>query len=375
MMAIIFIFSAAAIGYAYLGYPALLWLLGNIYKKPVGKGDFYPLISIVVSAHNEERFLERKILNCLQLAYPADKLEILIGSDGSTDGTNAILDRYDQRGIKAYKLTPNSGKASMLNFLVSKARGELIVFADARQVFDNNVLLELAGNFADEQVGCVTGELVLSGAGGSSFSRGLRAYWDYEIFLRRVESRIYSVIGATGAIYAIRRKLFVPLANNTILDDVYVPLKVIEQGYRAVVEPRAMAYDEPPADRQNEARRKRRTLAGNWQIFIECVKMLNPFRSPVALQLFSHKVLRVLVPYFLISAFVTNAMLLNIPFFRGVFFVQVLFYLFAACGPLSLKMHISILSLPYAFCMLNVDAIVGTYTYFAGLQKVTWDNK
>ncbi len=371
----LFLLSVVCIWYVYFGYPILLWLTGKVYKRPVRKKNIYPSLSMVISAHNEARSIEAKIRNCLALDYPAGKLEVLVGSDGSTDATRDILDRYNERGIKAFYVTPNNGKASMLNLLVSKAKGELIVFADARQRFHKKALLELAANFADEGIGCVTGELVLESHKKTLFSKGLRAYWDYETFLRRLESRVYSVTGATGAIYAIRRKLFVPIEENIILDDVYVPLKIIEQGYRAVVEPRAIAYDEASADRHDESRRKRRTLAGNWQIFLSLAGMLNPFRSPVAVQLFSHKVLRVLLPYFIILAFVSNLFLLKSPLFMAVFLLQSAFYIAAALGPFAARLRVGLLALPYAFCMLNIDAIAGTYAYFAGTQKVTWSQQ
>ena len=370
---IIFFLSVLGIVYAYIGYPLILWATSRFFNRPVRKSYITPSISIVISAHNEEACIERKILNCLELDYPREKLEVLIGSDGSTDRTWDILEKYNELGIKAYKMTPRGGKPGMLNFLVSKARNEIIVFADARQRFDKLALRELAGNFADGEVGCVTGELVLENSKTHILAHGLLAYWDYEVLLRRIESRIYSLTGATGAIYAVRKKLFAPLDGNTILDDVYIPLKIVEQGYRAVVDPSAVAYDEISENSKYESKRKQRTLAGTWQIFIKCVKMFNPLVSPVAIQLFSHKLMRVIMPYFLIAAFVSNLGLAGFPVFKTLFLMQVLFYTSALTGPLLDRLKVKFLSIPYTFCMLNIDAVVGTYAYFNGIQKVTWE--
>jgi cellulose synthase/poly-beta-1,6-N-acetylglucosamine synthase-like glycosyltransferase len=338
----------------------------------VRKALIRPSVSILISAHNEAKNIENKIRNCLDLDYPKDKVELLIGSDGSTDATDSILDRYNGRGIKAYRVTPQSGKANMLNFLAAKAAGEIIVFADARQQFEKKALAELVKNFADGNIGCVSGELRLRNMKDNMFSKGLKVYWDYELFIRRLESSLYSMTGATGAIYAIRRRLFTRLPENMILDDVYIPLKIVEQGYRAVFEPAAVAWDEPSVDRKKESGRKVRTLAGNWQIFKECAKMFNPFKSPVAVQLFSHKLLRVIMPWFLVTAFLSNALLCGTDAFRPLFAGQLLFYILAALGPSLSALRVKGLTLPYAFCRLNIDAIFGTIAYFTGAQKAAW---
>lgn len=261
----------------------------------------------------------------------------------------------------------------MLNDLILQAKNEIIFFTDARQTIERNALKELVSNFADKNIGCVSGELMLNGVGDSSISEGLGLYWRYEKFLRKKESQIGSMIGATGAIYAIRRNLCIPLPANTLLDDVFIPMKIIEQGYRAIFEPSAKAYDKVSQTSKEESFRKVRTLAGNWQIFFRLKNMFNPFKSKIALQLFSHKFLRVLVPYFSIIVFITNIFLLNIIFYRILFILQAVFYLSAIAGFLLSEYRISLLfGIPYTFCMLNVTAVRGLYSFISNNQKVAW---
>ena len=361
-MTILFWLLAAFIFYTYAGYPLLL-LVVSLFAGNPGKYEepVLPSVSIVICAYNEERTVEKKIQNCLGLDYPKDKLEILIGSDGSTDKTDGLIKSFGGDGVKLYRSETRGGKPGMLNELVSRARGEIIVFTDARQSFDKMALRALANSFFDETIGSVSGELVLRGAEHSSIG-GVSTYWNYEKFLRKLESKISSMVGATGAIYAIRKKLFTPVPVDIILDDVFVPLKVVEKGFRAVFEPKALAYDDISKTAAAESDRKKRTLAGNWQIFFRLPQMFNPFKSGVAIQLFSHKLLRVLMPFFLLALFVDNAFLLDKMMYRVFFGLQSVFYLTALAG----------LKIPYAFCALNIMAVQGFWAYVSKKQTAIW---
>lgn len=372
MTELIFDISILMILYAYLGYPVIIWIISKIYSKPVKKETIYPFVSIVISVYNEEKNIERKIKNCIEMDYPKDKLEILIGSDGSNDKTNEIVENIISDVVKFYNFKTRQGKISVLNYLIPKAKGDIILFADSRQIFEKNVLKEIVNNFADQKVGCVSGELILKGSENSNIGEGIGLYWNYEKFLRKTESIIDSMLGATGAIYAIRKNLFISPPSDMLLDDVYIPLKIVEQGYRAVFESNAKAYDEVSKTSEAESKRKIRTLAGNWQIFVKLKNMFNPFTCRVAVQLFSHKLLRVLVPYFLIIAFGANIFLMNSIFYQIFFILQSIFYLFAILGFMFVKYKIKIFNIAYTFCMLNIDAIRGLYVFLSNKQKVTW---
>ncbi|MFA5014857.1 MAG: glycosyltransferase family 2 protein, partial [Actinomycetota bacterium] len=276
--------------YTYFIYPILIYVLSQFYKKPVRAKYLYPKVSIIVSAYNEEKNIENKIKALLELEYPENNIEFLIGSDGSIDGTDEVIKRYPQ--IKFFKQETRQGKPSMLNFLVSKAKGEIIVFTDVRQRLDTKAVQEIVKYFENHKVGSVSGELHYEWEEGNKTAAGLGLYWKYEKFIRKSESRMGSMLGATSALYAIRRELFPVLPVDLILDDVYIPLKIVEKGYRAIFDKRARVFDKVFSDPRVEFLRKTRTLAGNYQLFFYLRELFNPFRGKISWQFFSHKFLR-----------------------------------------------------------------------------------
>jgi cellulose synthase/poly-beta-1,6-N-acetylglucosamine synthase-like glycosyltransferase len=344
MRAIVFWSSLALILYGYLGYPCALAIRARLAPHPVRKRRFRrwaPGVSIIVAARNEARCLPARIENLFALAYPGPK-QIIIVSDGSTDGTARTLARYADR-VELVEI-PTSGKAAALNAGVARARYDILVFADARQAFASEALNELVANFADPAVGGVSGELVLDcehdpraradAGGASAVAEGVGLYWRYEKWIRRHESLVHSMLGATGAIYAMRRSLWRPLPAGTLLDDVLAPMRVVLQGHRVVFDDRARAHDRVAVDALAEHRRKVRTLAGNYQVLRLEPRLLNPFRNPVWLQYVSHKILvRLIVPYALIAWFVSSALLATEGAVYAVAFAtQVGFYGLAAYG-------------------------------------------
>ncbi len=368
------------VDYCYFGYPLFLWLLAQLRPNPVQKGGCEPKISVVLSVWNEEDVIERKMRDLLSLNYPRDKIDFWIGSDGSTDGTEEILSNIRDPRVHIIVHQQRRGKMATLNELVQTARNEIIIFCDARQTFAPDALRELVANFADSRVGCVSGELIFTekeGEGGTA--KGVNLYWNYEKFIRKFESRLHSMLGATGAIYAIRRELFAPIPTQIVLDDMYVPLSIIRKGYRAIFDESAKAYDHAADSPREEHRRKTRTLFGNYQIFGLFLDLFNPARSPVAIQLFSHKLLRVLVPFLLILLFILNLLLAAAPLYRTLFNLQLVFYGMAIIGGLSRHQKHGIFNLiskvcyiPYVFCLLNFSALIGSLRYFGSNQKVTW---
>ena len=382
-----FWFSISLIIYCYFGYPLLLELLSKLFCHLPQKKPLEPALSIVLSVWNEEDVLERKIKNFLALEYPPEKVEILIGSDGSTDKTNTIIKQFNDPRVRLMESTLRRGKMATINMLVRQARNEIVVFTDARQDFAPNALKELVANFADPKVGCVSGELIFFERGGGT-AQGINLYWRYEKWIRQNESAIHSMLGATGAIYAIRRELYTEIPDGIVLDDMFVPLKIIQQGFRAVIDPSAKAYDEAADSPREEYRRKVRTLAGNYQIFRVFRGMFNPLTSPVAIQLFSHKFLRVLVPFLMIVAFVSNGWLFYGrgdaphagPVYSVLFAAQIVFYCLAVTGGLARHQKYGILKVlskacyvPYVFCLLNFSALAGFFRFARAKQDVAWE--
>ena len=368
----IFWFSTVVLFYIYLGYPLLLWVASRTFPRPVRTSPYFPTVSILLSAFNEEKVIAQKIENLLTLDYPEEKLEILVGSDGSTDNTAKILSRVQQEKVKVVSLKERGGKPRMLNLLAAQAKGEVLIFTDARQRIEKSALRHLVKNFSDPAVGCVSGELIFEGVHGS-VGEGVGFYWRYEKFIRSRESRIDSVIGATGALYALRRSLYRPMPEETILDDLYLPMKVVCQGYRTLFEGDANVYDDASSTPRQEYERKVRTLAGNYQSFIQFPNLLNPFKGRVAIQFISHKLLRVLAPFFLVALFLSNLYLLAFPLYRLFFVLQSAFYGTALLGAIAPQKTLrKIFSAPYVFCLLNVSALAGLYRYLTGRQQVTW---
>jgi cellulose synthase/poly-beta-1,6-N-acetylglucosamine synthase-like glycosyltransferase len=364
--------------YCYFGYPLILKILALYAQRPIQKRSFEPSLTVVISVYNEENVIEQKIRNLLSLDYPPEKIEIWIGSDGSDDRTNPYVQNIQDPRVHLLASPKRRGKMATLNDLIQHVRSEVIVFADARQMFARDALRQLVANFADPVVGCVSGELMFSSKEGAT-AKGVNFYWNYEKKIRKLESQIHSMLGATGAIYAIRRELYTPIPPNVVLDDMYVPLKIVEKGFRAVFDETAKAYDEVADSPREEHRRKARTLFGNYQLFFLLPQLFNPFQSPVAIQLFSHKFLRVIIPFFMIAIFILNIFLTHDALYNFIFKLQILFYGMAALGALLrhtkyviLKPISKLCAVPYVFCLLNFSALMGFIRFATMQQKVTW---
>ncbi len=369
---IIFWTSFLLLFYTYIGYPLVIWVISKCFPQPTEKGDILPNVSIVIAAYNEERYIARKILNCLELDYPKDKLEIFIGSDCSTDKTDEIIESYIPHGVRYIRFSERCGKISILNKIIPNASGEIIILADARQSFDRQAVKELVKNFIDEKVGCVSGELILVENDVNNLAKGLGFYWNYEKFIRKSESKVSSTIGATGAIYAIRKKLFIAQESDIILDDVFIPLAIVANGSRATFESSAIAYDKITQTSNDELKRKIRTIAGNWQL-ISKIKICSFISQPIIIfQLISHKFMRLIAPYFILALLFSNIILIKIKYYQLILILQIIFYTFASLNILLKKYKLKIISIPYTFCALNFYTIIGFYFYIRNKQKVTW---
>ncbi len=371
-MQLVFWGAVGLIGYTYLGYPAWLWVRRHWHPRPVHSGPFVPSISIVLVVRNEAAGLEAKLRNLMELDYPADRAEILVVSDGSTDGTNRILSEFVDLSRVRVKLNPQArGKAAGLNDAIAMAAGEIVIFTDARQKIARDAVRLLLENFADPEVGCASGELLLGDPDSEEAARGIGLYWKIEKMIRKMESHSGSVVGATGALYAVRRNLLAPIPPETILDDVLIPMHVVRQGARVVFDPRARVWDLPDLGREREFARKVRTLSGNYQL-LQLDPWLSSGANPIRFAFVSHKLLRLLVPFALCAALVASCFLPG-PIYRIALAVQVAFYGLSVWafvrpkhGPLA-----KIADAAFTFVLLNAAALVAFGNFVVG-RKAAW---
>jgi poly-beta-1,6-N-acetyl-D-glucosamine synthase len=377
MWLVIFIVSLLFVFYTYAGYPLVLIFAARFFKKPVNKKEIYPNVSMLIVAFNEAWVMRKKIENCFTLDYPTEKLEIVVATDGCQDDTNKIVAEYASRGVKLYAYPERKGKLAVVNRTIPLLSGEIVVFSDARELFHPDAIKELVWNFNDPRIGAVSGELVLTARKEEVVSKSLQLYWKYEKRLRKREGEISACVGATGAIYAIRKALFRVLPDDIVLDDVAIPLQVVVQGYRVIFERLARAYDDVSSTSQQEYGRKARTLAGNFQILFNLGKLFHyNFRNNFVLfAYFSHKVTRMLLPLFFILFFISC---LFIPgwFFKVIFIAQLIFYILALIGVYierhDLK-HYFIFNAPSVFCTIHFAIISGFWRYITKHQKITWE--
>ena len=365
--------AAFLVSYAYLGYAGWLWLEAKLFPWPVLRAPQEPQVSIVMVVRNEERVLECKLRNLLELDYPPESCQIVVVSDGSTDRTEEILREHLQNPrVQAVMNQLSRGKASGLNDALEWVNGDIVVFTDARQKIEAGALRVLVESFADPAVGCVSGELMLGDLATGETGRGMGLYWRVEKQLRELEAASGSVVGATGALYAVRRELLTPVPEGTILDDVYIPLQVVRQGRRVVFEPCAKAWDSPDLGGGLEFARKVRTLSGNYQL-VQLMPWLLSRQNPLLLRFVSHKLLRLAVPFALAAMFVAS-LWLKAPLYRIALALQLAFYglgLVALArllkqGPLARAADAAA-----TFVVLNTAAVVAFANFISG-RKVAW---
>jgi len=370
----VFWMSATFIAYTYLGYPLWLWIRSRWCRKPVRSGPYIPFLSIIMIVRNEEKVLPRKLRNLLDLNYPDESLEIVMVSDGSTDSTNQILSEHTANPRVRVILNPQQqGKAAGLNAAMSSVRGEIVVFTDARQQIEPDAIRVLVENFADPEIGCASGELMLGDPETGEAEQGMGMYWRIEKAVRELESAVGSVVGATGAIYGVRRKLLVNVPDEAILDDVYIPMHVVRRGARVIFDPRARAWDSPDQGTAREFTRKVRTLSGNYQL-LQLAPWLLTSANPLRFQFVSHKVLRLVVPFALLATLLASFLTPGV-FYRGAVILQLAFYTlsflglahFLRRGPLA-----RVADAARTFVLLNTAAAVAFANFAAG-RKVAWE--
>jgi len=369
MLTPLFWFSAAFVFYAYVGYPLALLGFSRVLRRVVRKGDITPRVSLIITAHNEERVIEAKIQNTLALVYPKTHLEMIVASDCSSDRTDDIVRSHAAAGVRLVRAPQRLGKENAQRHAIEAATGEICVFSDAGTSLAPDGIAKIVRNFNDPTVGCVSSVDRFMTADGKMTGEG--AYVQYEMRLREWESRVGSLVGLSGSFFAARRGICHPWAVD-LPSDFHTVLNAIRHGLRGVSDPESIGYYRDVADAGREFNRKVRTVSRGLSVLIRHPGFLNPFQYGLfAWQIFSHKLCRWLVPFFLIAALISNGLLLSCgTAFRLFFLIQCLFY--AAAGAARV-IPFRLARIPYYFVVANLAILVAWYRYlFLGGGPTTW---
>jgi cellulose synthase/poly-beta-1,6-N-acetylglucosamine synthase-like glycosyltransferase len=367
---LIFWFSASVGFYVYIGYPLLLTLLRPLIRRPVRKQPIEPFVSLLVPAYNEADVIAAKIQNSLALDYPLNRLEIVIASDGSTDGTVEIAQQLaDGARVVVDAYPTNRGKIAVLNDSVPKLHGTVVAFSDAASMLAPNSIRELVANFADPTVGAVSGVYKVLKKEEAELGPQEGWYWKYETFLKCQEAALGVVLGAHGSLYAIRKELYPFPSISTINDDFVIPLRILQQGYRVAYEPQAVAFEE--AHEMSGFGRRARIMTGNFEQLREMKALLWPPRIAALFVFISHKMGRLIVPFCLLALGISNLFLLQDFFYFWLGIAQAIFYGLAILGAVwPLKPRA--LQLPYYFCLINIATFYGLYYAVLKRRRVAW---
>jgi cellulose synthase/poly-beta-1,6-N-acetylglucosamine synthase-like glycosyltransferase len=372
----VFWLSALALLYTYAGYPVLLALVSAVRPRKIRRGDCEPTVSVIITAYNEERDLTAKLENTLALDYPPELLEIIVASDCSTDRTDEIARAFAARGVRLVRQQQRLGKTAAQNMAVAEACGEIILFSDATSLYEPDVLRVMMPSFADPTVGCVAGRLIYVDGMDSRVGRGARSYWSYETFLKKHESRIFSLIGASGCLYAVRRSAYVTLYPEACSDFI-IATKMVEQNLRAIYEPNAVCTEETNRQSDKELKMRVRVIAQTFSDLWRHREMMNPFRSGFyAVQLLSHKVMRYLVPFFLMAILGASAVLARHSFLYLIALgAQLLGYLSAISAWMFERAGVRsrMLALPQYFVLANVASLMACYQFLRGERYAHWE--
>lgn len=368
----LFMISVGVVLYAYAGLPALVYLMAKWRPRPVHKADVRPKVSLIIAAYNEEKTIQAKLENALALTYPKDKFEILVAAHGSNDETVNIARRFETEGVRVLHAPAREGKAAAMNRAVAEATGEIYFFSDANTVNSPGTVEALVRSFADPGVGAVSGRKVVLQDKEREASGGENAYWTYETTLKQLESLAGSIVTADGEIFAVRAELYNPMPRHIVHDDMYLSLKIVDQGYRVVYENAAVSAEYASCSLEDEFHLKMRYSAGGFQLVKLFRRLLLPPRSWFAIQFLSHKVLRWLAPVFLGIGLVASGCS-RAPVFQIAFVLQAAFYLTGLLAWLTRSRFRSrLLYFPLYFCVMNMAVLCGFARQFAFAQTPLW---
>jgi cellulose synthase/poly-beta-1,6-N-acetylglucosamine synthase-like glycosyltransferase len=378
----VFLTALALLFYTYIGYPMLMFVLSRVYALPVKRVTIFPRVSMIIAAHNEEADIAAKLENALALDYPRERLEIVVASDCSSDRTDEIIKSYAARGVKLYRQEQHFGKTIAQNSAVKATNGEILLFSDATTVYRSDAVRQIVRPFADPTVGCVAGQLIYHDLASTVVGDGCKSYWSYEKTIKEHESEVGSLIGVSGCLYAVRRSCHQKLGNDMI-DDFVIATEIHLQGLRTVYEPLAISLEDTNKKGKDEFRMRVRVVQQTFSALQRYSEVLSLRRHGLfAFQMISHKVMRYLVPVFLLVAFTANAVLLHEHLIYSIaFFAQLAAYALGLAGLVGDKLGLKLgsFSLPYYFLLANT-AVVGAFIkHMRGESRVVWqsvrDNK
>ena len=371
------LFWAGLLGFlhTYIFYPLSLLLLARKSPPPPEEPSEWPKISILVPAYNEETHIGAKIENCLALDYPPEKLEVLVGSDCSTDRTVEIMKACADSRIRLFEMEQRTGKVGVLNRLAREAQGDIFLFTDANTFLDAAAARKLVRHFGDPTVGAVSGRHDMVSPKGITEMVGESLYRKYEVFLKTLESNLGGTCGAFGGFYAVRRSEFVPFPADGRMDDLVQLIGVSARGKRAVFEPTARAFEETANSIREEFHRRARFGVGCFQALAKLGYVMHPRYGATAYVFFSHKVLRWIAPFLLLAVFLGSLLLQEIFFYQVVLWIQILFYGLAAVGGIlsRLGFHIPGITLIYHFVILNFAFLLSFISWLRGHRDVIWE--
>lgn len=370
--------------YAYFGYPIALLLISNSkryqrnnYQTQETNNDNLPKVDLLIAAFNEEKVIGLKVLNSLELDYPQDKLKIYIVSDGSTDSTNDIVNEFsvNYKNVNLISVA-RIGKSAALNTAIGSLKGDIVVFSDANTEYEKGAIRRIVDNFRTKNVGCVCGRLIYRNPGQIISGVGESFYWRFETFLKKLESKIGYIAGANGAIYAIRRELFIPFPENTINDDFTLSMRIVENGFKSVYDELAIGYEDVAPSMKSEFKRHVRDGAGHFIAITHLTKLLNPFLGIRSFIYLSHRILRWIIPFVLLILLYINFCLIESQFYEFIFYTQICFYGISILGwILSRYTKLPfIIYVPFYFCNLNSALFLGFFKALFGLQKSKWSS-
>lgn len=373
-MEIIFWSFIILVIFIYLGYPFILIAISLFRKNIYKKGDFYPQVSILIPAYNEEKVIAEKLKSCYNLNYPTDNLEIILILDKCTDKTKDAAFSYNGKNLKIVEQDTRSGKMAVLNKVVPEAIGEILIFTDANAIFNKEAVKNLVKCFKDERVGGVCGRLVYRKDSQDKSIEGEGLYWRYEDYIKQLESRVNSLVTANGSIYAIRKSLFSKI-DVDLADDLSIPIKIASKGKKFVYEPDAVATEKPPQKAEEEFYRRIRIINQGLKATFRYLRDVFRAGNLFTFEFIFHKFLRWSVPVFLIIILGSNIFLLKFKFYWVFFILQVLFYIFSFLGYFLEKggRRIKIFYLPFYFCLLNLAALFGFVNFLSKAQTKTWE--